>query len=197
MEASRLFLTPVFKEIICSNLTFEDVIRFRDALEIPSLKCQIIVIDSKTQQKIILPGVNSVTIEAYELIKQHGLDLALIHASMGGHNSVVRTLIASGANVEAMNQYGWTALMLASSNGQNEVVQTLIAAKVDVNAVDQRGMTALMWASARDNNLIVQNLIAAGANVEAVDRDGLTALMLASANGHDSVVQTLTAAKAK
>ena len=129
MEATRLFLNPTVKEGICSNLSFEDAIRFRNALGLPSLKCSITVIDPRTEEKIILPGVNLITIEAYELIKQYGLNQAFIIAAEDGLNSVVQNLITAGADVDAVDRDGLTALMLASANGHDSVVQTLTAAK--------------------------------------------------------------------
>ena len=43
-----------------------------------------------------------------------------------GHEKIVQTLINKGADVNAKNLKGQTALMLAMANGHEKVVQTLI-----------------------------------------------------------------------
>ena len=196
LSSRQILLTPNIKDEICQNLTFDDAIRFRDALGLPSLKCSIAVIDSQTQKKIILPGVNPVTIDTYELIKKYGLDLALIIAAQKGQDLIVQTLLKAGANVEAVSDNGLTASMWASVNGHNSVVQTLLKAGANVETVDRFGWTALMHASVHGRDSVVQTLLKAGANVGAVDQDGWTALTYASINGRNSVVQTLKAAGA-
>ena len=175
MEAARLFLIPIFKERICSHLNFEEIIRFRDALGLPSLKCPIFVIDPQTGKKIILPGVNSATIAAYYLIKQNNLNLAFIMAAANGQNSVVQTLIAARADLEAVDQSRCTALIKASENGHKFVVQTLVNHKVNIEAVNKFGLTALLKAAVNGRDSVVKNLIEAKANVEAVDFFGYSA----------------------
>jgi len=200
MEASRLFLTPVFKEIICQHLSFKNAIQLRDALGLPSLKCPITVIDPKSSKKIILPGVNSTTIIINKLIKQHGLDLALILAAANGQNKVVQALLTvKDINVNAINQDGETSLILAAKNGYNEIIQTLLTAKnINVNAADPDGWTALMIAAQYGDNEIVQTLLTAkNININATDQEGKTALMWAAENGHQETVQILRAVGAQ
>jgi len=199
MEAFRLFLTPTFKEIICSNLTFEETVQLRDALKFNGLKCQITVIDPKSNKKIILPGVNSTTIATNELIKQHGLDLALLEAAQNGKNAVVQTLLtAKDIDVNVTNRFKQPALMRAAVHGHNSVVQTLLTAKdINVNATDTYGQTTLMLAVRNGHNSVVQTLLTVkDIDVNATDERGLTALMVASAKGYQQIVETLKAAGA-
>jgi len=193
MEVSRLLLIPTFKEIICSNLTFEDIIQLRDALKLNSLKCSIPFIDPKSNKKIIFSGVNSTTIATAELIKQHGLDLALVEAAKNGKNAVVQTLLtAKDIDVGAVDRYGWTALMVVAINGQNLVVQTLIAAKANVNMTTRNGWTALMMAAHSKRDEVVKTLLTAkDINVNAASPFGQTALILAAKNGHNEIVKSL------
>ncbi len=66
----------------------------------------------------------------------------------------VRRLVGSGADVNARDENGWTALMRASllNNSNKEVIQVLIDSGADVNARDKNGWTALMFASANTSN---------------------------------------------
>jgi len=47
---------------------------------------------------------------------------------------IINTLLNEGADVEAKDVYGWTALMLAERVGDPEVVEVLLKAGADVNA---------------------------------------------------------------
>ena len=65
-------------------------------------------------------------------------------ASQQGHLDVVQALLAKGADVNAKDNDGATALMLASQNGHLDVVQALLAKGADVNAKANDGVTALI-----------------------------------------------------
>ena len=54
-------------------------------------------------------------------------------AARGGHEAVVKVLIAAGANVNKANNNGDTPLQLAVMNDHEAVVKALIAAVADVN----------------------------------------------------------------
>lgn len=105
--------------------------------------------------------------------------------------SKVEMLLSGGADVNAKNRDGWTALMWASWYGHKDVVSLLLANGADVNAKDSNGRTALMWASINGHKDVVSLLIANGADVNAKDKWGQTALMLASYRGHKDIVELL------
>ena len=86
---------------------------------------------------------------------------------------IFKSLIGYGADVNAKNNDGETALMLTSSL---EVAKLLIDNGADVNAKDNGSSTALMWASSLD---ITKLLIENGADINAKDGYGHTALMRA------------------
>ena len=63
---------------------------------------------------------------------------------------MVRLLVEKGADVNAINYEGETALMIAVDAGDNpEVVKLLLEKGADVNARTKEGETALMIASKR------------------------------------------------
>ena len=112
-----------------------------------------------------------------------GMDLSLISTLVGTH----------GANVDAVDRWGKTALMIAAWNGHTDIVNALVGTHgANVDAVDRNGWTALMRA-ARNGHTDTVNALAGthGANVDAVDRNGWTALMLAAENGHTDIVNAL------
>ena len=87
----------------------------------------------------------------------------LIDAAYSGDIKEVKALIAAGADVNAKNNYGFTALMEAALMGHTEIAKALIAAGADVNAKSNRGETALMDAASMGHTEIVKILKAAGA----------------------------------
>ena len=74
-----------------------------------------------------------------------------------------RALIDAGADINAKDEAGSTALMVASEYGRTEIVKLLIAAGADVNIKNELGWTALMWASRWGRKETVKLLIDAGA----------------------------------
>lgn len=119
------------------------------------------------------------------------MDDDLIGAAKRGDVAAVQALLAKGANVNAKDNYGDTALMEASAKGHREVVQVLLDKGADVNAKTYRGHTALMPASNEGHREVVQALLDKGADVNAKDNDGWTALIYASSKGHHEVAQVL------
>jgi ankyrin repeat protein len=78
-----------------------------------------------------------------------------------GNVDCVRALIAAGANLEAKDRDGMTALIESAILGNADCVKALIAAGADVNAKDRHGKTALMSAKSAD---VADLLRSAGAN---------------------------------
>ena len=66
-----------------------------------------------------------VLINAFESFFFNPGNTALMYACAGGHPSVVRALLDSGANVEDHNENGHTPLMEAASAGHVDVAKVL------------------------------------------------------------------------
>ena len=120
-------------------------------------------------------------------------DSHLLLAALEGNVEVVQTLLAHGANVNATDSDGGTALFNAAQEGNVEVVQTLLAHGANVSATVSDGRTALVIAAQFGSVEVVQTLLAHGANVSATDGHGWTALFVAAEKGNVEVVQTLLA----
>ena len=75
----------------------------------------------------------------------------LMFAAREGDLEIARTLVAAGANLNAIAGDGKDALGLAIFNGQYELASFLIDNHVDVNHADAQRFTPLFWAVDRRN----------------------------------------------
>jgi hypothetical protein len=108
---------------------------------------------------------------------------ALHRALERGHAACVRMLLAHGADVHAVDDFGQTALTMSSHYAPVECMQILIDAKADVNASSNGGWTAAHFASIYDRPNRLQLLIDNRADVNASTNDGRTVMMFALEGG--------------
>ena len=95
-------------------------------------------------------------------------DLLLLKAAQSGNLTQVQALLAQGANIDAIDRDGTTALMFAAQQGYTEIVRHLLQAGANVNQKRKLyRLTALMLAAASKQVDVLQTLIAAGADVNA------------------------------
>lgn len=88
-----------------------------------------------------------------------------------------------GANPNAKNNNGTTALMTAAEHNTNaRVIRALVEAGADVNARNRKGNTALMFAAMRNSTEAVRILYEAGADIDAVNSEGKNAADYAVTN---------------
>ncbi|HEV8066271.1 MAG TPA: ankyrin repeat domain-containing protein [Planctomycetaceae bacterium] len=114
----------------------------------------------------------------------------LLNAVRTGDHERVERLLRLGADANARDDHGTTALMLATVVADGRMVQTLLDHGADVNAKNRAGATALMWAVGdRDK---VRSLLRRGADVNARADSGRTPLVIAAGNpGGAEVVKLL------
>jgi hypothetical protein len=92
----------------------------------------------------------------------------LMIASARGLKEVVLALLEAGADVNAKNSFGWSALMAAASNGHSEIQELLLDHKADPNAKFWNGYTPLMLSVRHGPVRIIERLLDAGADLNAV-----------------------------
>lgn len=100
-------------------------------------------------------------------------------------------LLERGADPEAVDKNGESALIWAAFNGCGRVVQRLLAAGVPVDFQAHDGNAALGDAARRGHLDIVRSLLAAGAQVNLRDQAGRTPLTQALEAGHDEIAELL------
>ena len=117
----------------------------------------------------------------------------LIEAAKNADIAALRALVKKGANVNAAEADGSTALLWASYRDDLESVDLLIRAGAKVNAANDLGATPLWNACVNGSDRLVRRLLEAGANPNAGLMLGETPLMAASRSGNAQVVAQLAA----
>ncbi|KAE9067069.1 hypothetical protein PF010_g27611, partial [Phytophthora fragariae] len=119
-------------------------------------------------------------------------DTDVTWAAKNGRIEVVRELIENGADVNAQDDKGTTALMAAAEYDQLEMVKFLIEHGASLTTTDDDGDTALMIAAVKGPIKVCRYLAEQpGTDVNATNKLGCTALMAAALSGHLKVVQYL------
>ncbi len=120
-------------------------------------------------------------------------DSPVADAAMRGDVDVVRALLRDGADVNAAQGDGMTALHWAAERGAAELAEMLLYAGANVAAVTRLGdYTPLHLASRGGRSDVVEVLLRAGADPEAATSTGAArALHFAAASGSDRAVRAL------
>ena len=123
--------------------------------------------------------------------QQKTLDAELMAALDTDDRAKVDGLLAQGADPDAIDQNGRSAIVNAAWRGRSRVVALLLERGADADRRDDEGHTALAWAAINGYSDIALSLLAAGSMTDVPDGDGLTPLMRAAWDGHPDVVRAL------
>ncbi|KAK3265375.1 hypothetical protein CYMTET_25936, partial [Cymbomonas tetramitiformis] len=115
-------------------------------------------------------------------------------AAERGTVEVVRKLVDMGAEVDAEDGEGRTALTVALAFGQEGVARALLEAGAGVNA--GTGQRPFHGAAKRGTVEVVKEFMEKGVEVDVEDREGCTALTVALAFGQEAVARALLEAGA-
>jgi len=118
-------------------------------------------------------------------------------AAKRGDASSLTSQIAAGVDVNALDRFGQSALMLASQRGHLEAVRILIDAGADLDTTAKFGLSATMLAVINHHESVARELAAAGANLRIVGSGapgfaGKSAAELARDRGLDALANALT-----
>jgi hypothetical protein len=106
--------------------------------------------------------------------------------------AIIEQRLASGGDINAKDENGWTLLHEAAYEGDTEMLEMLLAKGADVNIKNDAGLTPLYYA-VQENNTTTELLLAKGADVEVRNVSGQTLLHTAAEAGNTDVVQMLLA----
>jgi len=138
--------------------------------------------------------------ETLEVSSEHGMGGAvsiaaptdpLVFAVVVGDLAAIKEMLATGTDVNSVDEEYGTALSQAVSNGNREIVAVLINAGADVNKVSNGGHTALMSITGSTTSDIIWTLMDAGAKTDLKDEDGGTALHYAATNASPDALRAL------
>lgn len=114
-----------------------------------------------------------------------------------GNQALVQQLVASGADINAVDEAGTTPLTAAVLAGNPQILSYLLAHGADVNARQWHGgSTALLSAVLAGRRDLAQILLAAGARCDLRFADGESVLHRAAKHGDPAMIELLLAANA-
>jgi Ankyrin repeats (3 copies) len=121
----------------------------------------------------------------------------LILASMKGNLTEVIDLLNNGANVNAKDQKGWTALEWALRGGKWTVVKALLERGAIINGEYKLSRTTVVEAAETGNLNAVRALLDKGVKVKIEDKDDYSALIKAIRKDDSAEVKRLLVRDAK
>ena len=119
-------------------------------------------------------------------------DASVAAAAESRNVATLRTLLKSGADVNAAQGDGMTALHWAALNGDRDMAAMLLQAGANWRATTRLGgYLPLHLAAQSGSGPVVELLVEAGAGADAKTSTGTTPLMLAAASGNVTAVDVL------
>ncbi len=107
-------------------------------------------------------------------------DRRFLHAAIEGNTGEMKQLLDRGADIDARDEKGMTAVHLVVENDHASALEFLIRSGADVNARDGHGWTPLHLAAFLNDTYLMGLLLDRGADSRIRDDDGRTPLDVAA-----------------
>ena len=124
-----------------------------------------------------------------------GQERTMFEAARTNDVARIEALIAEGAEIDAVDENGRTALLIATHRNNIEAATVLIDAEADVNRKDNIEDSPFLYAGAEGRLEILRLMLKAGADLASTNRYGGTALIPAAHHGHVETVRELLQTK--
>ena len=108
-----------------------------------------------------------------------------------GHLHVLSLLIENGADLNASDPKGWTAVHTACFCNDREALALLLKAGADAGARDGQGWTGVHYAAVHGHRQILDAVLASGVDVNATSASGNTPLRIAVEGGQREIARAL------
>lgn len=115
----------------------------------------------------------------------------LHYAAFNGQTTMIQTLVAHGAAVDATDKDGATPLHVAASSGHADAIEALLQSGARLNALDHYGDTPLQNAASAGSVSATDVLLSHHAATEIRCANGYTPLNSAAYLGHTDVIRLL------
>jgi ankyrin repeat protein len=136
--------------------------------------------------------------------KANAKSIGLLHIAVGmccdGNRSaysIVKQLIAAGADVNQFNQKGETPLHIAAMEDNIKLTKRLLIAGAQIDEIDKNGRTALHIAARCGRETQVEFLITNKADVNKMTTDGNTPLDMANSHHNNDIMKLIIKAGGK
>lgn len=130
--------------------------------------------------------------QALYFIFGRGANKDLLAAAQEGDTDLIKSCLKDGADIEATDEDGNTALALAAISEHITSVKVLLEEGANIESRNKSSNTPLSSACHKNNRTaIVEILLISGANIESRDRDEFSGLLHASSRGHGELVRLL------
>eukprot|EP00833_Pecoramyces_ruminatium_P001730 jgi/Orpsp1_1/1175762/evm.model.c7180000055119.2 len=107
------------------------------------------------------------------------------------HIDQVKFLVERGADINVIDGYGHTPLMIASGHGRIKTVQYLVNNGADIHKKNAKGYNALLLSSKYGHFLVLKYLVEKGAHLNEKNNKGDNVLHLSVRHGNLSIIKYL------
>jgi len=117
--------------------------------------------------------------------------ISFLDAAEKGDMIALKQGLQNGADINAVNRQGRTAILLAAMNKRYEAVQFLVDSGADINRQDQTCFNPFLWGCLNNDLTLVKLMIKAGADLVLMTRFGGVGITPAAEKGHVEIVREL------